>query len=66
MKLSRPKAYINILLDEIVKITRDTYTQASHKRISNSCSISDIHEYVDARMLEVNKLQQEILELLRD
>lgn len=64
MKLSKPKEYIMLLIDDIEKILKNAVENRLRGFNSNRYSISDICEQYNKELTKVVHLEDEIAEIL--
>lgn len=63
MIISRPKEYIEILLKEIIELTKQATNNMVHENFKGICSFQDSRERFDYKIEQVEELKKEILML---
>lgn len=64
MIISKPKEYINMLIDDICNVTKKAMSSYTEERLMNMCSISTSMDKLNIQMLKVNALKEEILKIV--
>ena len=61
MQISRPKEYIDILLKEIIEITKHATNNMVHENFKGICPFHESSERFENKMEKVEELKKEIL-----
>lgn len=61
MILSRPKEYIEVLLKEIIDITKNATNNMVHENFKGMCPFHESRDRFDSHMKKVEEIKKEIL-----
>lgn len=66
MQISKPKEYIDILLQDIINITKHATNNMVHENFTVMCPFSDSTERFNKQMEKVDVLKEEILLIIEN